>query len=255
MQSSALPILHCSDRRVLPPGCDGIWPVYSHLQPLALPCHYVQEVLCAPCVQLLLHKLHERNYSNIIYIPLVLLQLQHHQSFLLRCASHAEALLLWHITDLVHFTCATVLVISTMLLTLISYICIGVTIHKIKSAKGRCKAFFTCASHLTAVTMFYGTGSFMYLRPSSEYSVEHDKIISVFYTLAIPMLNPMIYSLRNKEVKEALRRTVARLYYSPCVPQGFRSPSRTERTWELLKENRQVGRFPPDKEKGKGNNI
>lgn len=135
-----------------------------------------------------------------------------------------------YITDVVHFTCATVLVISTMVLILISYICIGVTIHKIKSAKGRRKAFSTCASHLTAVTMFYGTGSFMYLRPSSKYSVEHDKIISVFYTLAIPMLNPMIYSLRNKEVKEALRRTVAKLYYSPCIPQRFRSPSRTERT-------------------------
>lgn len=119
-----------------------------------------------------------------------------------------------YITDLVHFTCATVLVISTILLILISYICIGVTIYKLKSAKGRCKAFSTCASHLTAVAIFYGTGSFMYLRPSSKYSVEYDKIISVFYTLAIPMLNPVIYSLRNKEVKEALRRTVTSLYCS-----------------------------------------
>ncbi|XP_067151564.1 olfactory receptor 5J3-like [Apteryx mantelli] len=115
-----------------------------------------------------------------------------------------------YITDLVHFTCAAVLVTSTILLIVISYICIGVTIHKIKSAKGRHKAFSTCAFHVTAVTVFYGTGSFMYLRPSSKYSVEHDKIISVFYTLVIPMLNPMIYSLRNKEVKEALRRTIAR---------------------------------------------
>ncbi|NXK55029.1 O1020 protein, partial [Chauna torquata] len=119
-----------------------------------------------------------------------------------------------YITDLVHFTCATVLISSTILLILISYICIGVTIHKFKSAKGRRKAFSTCASHLTAVAIFYGTGSFMYLRPSSKYSVEHDKTISVFYTLAIPMLNPIIYSLRNKEVKEALQRTVTRLYCS-----------------------------------------
>uniref|UniRef100_A0A8C3CCS7 Olfactory receptor n=1 Tax=Cairina moschata TaxID=8855 RepID=A0A8C3CCS7_CAIMO len=116
-----------------------------------------------------------------------------------------------YITDLVHFTCATVLIISTILLILISYICIGVTIYKLKSAKGRCKAFSTCASHLTVVAIFYGTGSFMYLRPSSKYSMEYDKIISVFYTLAIPMLNPVIYSLRNKEVKEALRRTVTKL--------------------------------------------
>ncbi|KAM6256777.1 olfactory receptor 5AR1-like [Porphyrio hochstetteri] len=109
-----------------------------------------------------------------------------------------------YVTDVVHFTCAAVLVILTMLLILISYIGIGITVHKIKSTRGRCKAFSTCASHLTAVSMFYGTGSFMYLRPSSKYSLEHDKIISVFYTLAIPMLNPMIYSLRNEEVKAAL---------------------------------------------------
>ncbi|XP_067151370.1 olfactory receptor 5J3-like [Apteryx mantelli] len=134
-----------------------------------------------------------------------------------------------YITDLVHFTCTAVTVTSTILLIVISYICIGVTIHKIKSAKGRHKAFSTCASHVTAVTVFYGTGSFMYLRPSSKYSVEHDKIISVFYTLVIPMLNPMIYSLRNKEVKEALRRTIARLYCSPRKQQRFRTPSRTER--------------------------
>ncbi|NXX79053.1 O1020 protein, partial [Urocolius indicus] len=117
-------------------------------------------------------------------------------------------------TDLVHFTCSTVLVTSTMLLILVSYICIGAAICKTKCPKGRCKAFSTCASHLTAVTLFYGTGSFMYLRPSSKYSVEHDKIISVFYTLVIPMLNPVVYSLRNKEVKEALRRSVARLCYA-----------------------------------------
>ncbi|KAM6327607.1 olfactory receptor 5AP2-like [Podargus strigoides] len=116
-----------------------------------------------------------------------------------------------YITDMVHFTCSTVLVISTMFLILISYICIGVTIYKIKPSKGRHKAFSTCASHLTAVTVFYGTGSYMYLRPSSKYSEENDKIVSVFYTLVIPMLNPMIYSLRNKEIKEALQRTVVRL--------------------------------------------
>ncbi|KAM6238746.1 olfactory receptor 5AR1-like [Porphyrio hochstetteri] len=127
-----------------------------------------------------------------------------------------------YVTDVVHFTCAAVLVISTMLLILISYIGIGITVHKIKSTRGRCKAFSTCASHLTAVSMFYGTGSFMYLRPSSKYSLEHDKIISVFYTLAIPMLNPMIYSLRNEEVKAALRKTVARLHFSLCA--GLKEP-------------------------------
>ena len=77
-----------------------------------------------------------------------------------------------------------------------------------KSAAGRRKAFSTCASHLTAVAMFYGTLLFMYIRPSSSYSMDTDKVASVFYTVVIPMLNPLIYSLRNKDVKGALKKVV-----------------------------------------------
>ncbi|XP_062972939.1 olfactory receptor 5AR1-like [Elgaria multicarinata webbii] len=110
------------------------------------------------------------------------------------------------ITDIIHFTFSTAIVSVTILTILVSYTYILVSILKINSAEGRRKAFSTCASHLTAVTIFYGTAIFMYLRPSSKYSLEQDKIISVFYTLAIPMLNPLIYSLRNKEVKEAFKR-------------------------------------------------
>uniref|UniRef100_A0A8C8SDW0 Olfactory receptor n=1 Tax=Pelusios castaneus TaxID=367368 RepID=A0A8C8SDW0_9SAUR len=113
-----------------------------------------------------------------------------------------------HIIDIVHFIFSTVIVTSTILTILISYVYIVVAILRINSTEGRRKAFSTCASHLTAVTIFYGTGSFMYLRPNSKYSVDQDKIISVFYTLVIPMLNPLIYSLRNKDVKEAFRRII-----------------------------------------------
>ncbi|XP_006034851.1 olfactory receptor 1019-like [Alligator sinensis] len=119
-----------------------------------------------------------------------------------------------YITDIVHFTCCALIVVSTTLIILISYIYILVAILRISSAQGRCKAFSTCASHLTAVTIFYGTGSFMYLRANSKYAMDQDKIISVFYTLAIPMVNPMIYSLRNKEVKEAFKRTLKRRFSS-----------------------------------------
>ncbi|KAM7163334.1 olfactory receptor 5AR1-like [Macrochelys suwanniensis] len=118
------------------------------------------------------------------------------------------------LTDIVHFTCATMLVTATILIILVSYMYILVTILRINSAKDQHKAFSTCASHLTAVTIFYGTGSFMYLRPSSKSSMDQDKIISVFYTLVIPMLNPLIYSLRNKEVKEAFRRIRERKVFS-----------------------------------------
>ncbi|XP_056659725.1 olfactory receptor 5B17-like [Monodelphis domestica] len=91
-----------------------------------------------------------------------------------------------------------------------SYLLIFITILKIRSANGRQKAFSTCASHLTAVFIFYGTCTFMYFQPSSSYSMDSDKMVSVFYTMVIPMLNPLIYSLRNKEVKNAFRKAIRR---------------------------------------------
>ncbi|XP_054999899.1 putative olfactory receptor 5AK3 [Sorex araneus] len=93
----------------------------------------------------------------------------------------------------------------TVLVVIISYIYILTAILKISSAAGRKKAFSTCASHLTAVIVFYGTLSYMYLQPPSDNSQENMKVASVFYGIVIPMLNPLIYSLRNKEVKEAIK--------------------------------------------------
>ncbi|NP_001378300.1 olfactory receptor family 5 subfamily AN member 1J [Equus caballus] len=89
---------------------------------------------------------------------------------------------------------------------MISYGCIVISIMKITSAKGRSKAFSTCASHLTAVTLFYSSSIFVYLSSSSGGSSSFDRFASVFYTVVIPMLNPLIYSLRNKEIKDALKR-------------------------------------------------
>lgn len=97
---------------------------------------------------------------------------------------------------------------ATFLIVIISYLFIAAAILRKCSAEGRQKAFSTCASHLIAMTIFYGTLSFNYIQPSSQYSVEQEKVVSVFYTLVIPMLNPLIYSLRNKEVKEAVRRAI-----------------------------------------------
>ncbi|ELK07456.1 olfactory receptor 5M8 [Pteropus alecto] len=94
----------------------------------------------------------------------------------------------------------------SLLIILISYVYIFPSILRIHSMEGRRKAFSTCGSHLTAVTIFYATLFFMYLRPPSKDSVEQGKMVAVFYTTIIPMLNPMIYSLRNKDVKEALSR-------------------------------------------------
>ncbi|XP_004483979.2 olfactory receptor 8H1-like [Dasypus novemcinctus] len=101
---------------------------------------------------------------------------------------------------------------STILLSLItisvSYGSILLTILKIKSTSGKCKAFSTCASHLLGVTIFYGTTIFTYLKPKKSYSLGKDQVASVFYTMVVPMLNPLIYSLRNKEVKNALIRVM-----------------------------------------------
>ena len=89
----------------------------------------------------------------------------------------------------------------TVLAIIISYMFILAAILKISSNAGKKKAFSTCASHLTAVTIFYGTLSYMYLQSYSHNSHENRKVAPVFYGIMIPMLNPLIYSLRNKEVK------------------------------------------------------
>ncbi|XP_069819468.1 olfactory receptor 5G9-like [Dendropsophus ebraccatus] len=88
---------------------------------------------------------------------------------------------------------------------LVSYIFIISSILKIKSSKGRKKAFSTCSSHLTCASVFYVSVLFTYLRPS-DFLKEQDKVASVFYSVMTPMLNPLIYSLRNQEVKTAITR-------------------------------------------------
>ncbi|XP_077175071.1 olfactory receptor 5AP2-like isoform X3 [Paroedura picta] len=111
-----------------------------------------------------------------------------------------------HTNEIVIFVQVSINCVGTTMVILISYVCILVTVLKVRSAESRRKAFSTCTSHLTVVSLFYGTSFFMYLRPSSKYSLEQDKVASLFYTVVIPMLNPLIYSLRNKDVKEAFRR-------------------------------------------------
>ncbi|XP_038621206.1 olfactory receptor 482-like [Tachyglossus aculeatus] len=101
-----------------------------------------------------------------------------------------------------------VIVTITIPTVLISYLYILLAILKIPSTQGRRKAFSTCGAHLTAVALFYGTTTFVYVLPNSRDTLEQNKVLSVFYIIVIPMLNPFIYSLRNREVKETLRRTI-----------------------------------------------
>ncbi|XP_019479794.1 PREDICTED: olfactory receptor 8K3-like [Hipposideros armiger] len=101
--------------------------------------------------------------------------------------------------------------ISSLLIVLVSYLLILESILRMNSAEGRHKAFSTCGSHLTVVIVFYGTLIFMYVQPEASHSFDSDKVASIFYTLVIPMLNPLIYSLRNKDVKCALQRVWKKL--------------------------------------------
>uniref|UniRef100_A0A452H1V4 Olfactory receptor n=1 Tax=Gopherus agassizii TaxID=38772 RepID=A0A452H1V4_9SAUR len=113
-----------------------------------------------------------------------------------------------YINQMVMFALSGIIIVSTALIILVSYVYIISAVLQTRSAAGRYKTFSTCTSHIVAVSLFYGTVSFMYAQPSSLSFPDQSKVVSVFYTLVIPMLNPFIYSLRNKDVKEALRRTI-----------------------------------------------
>ncbi|XP_069805730.1 olfactory receptor 12D1-like [Dendropsophus ebraccatus] len=100
---------------------------------------------------------------------------------------------------------------STFSLTILSYIYIVTHVLKIKSSKGRSKVFSTCSSHLTIVTLFYGTAMSTYLGPSSETSLEKDRVAAILFTVITPTLNPIIYTLRNKEVKNSVQKLIKRV--------------------------------------------
>nr|XP_014703910.2 olfactory receptor 10J1-like [Equus asinus] len=112
--------------------------------------------------------------------------------------------------DIMNFIISSLVIVVPMGLVFISYILIISTILKIASAEGRKKAFATCASHLTVVIVHYGCASIAYLKPKSENMRDQDQLISVTYTVFTPLLNPVVYTLRNKEVKDALHRAIGK---------------------------------------------
>uniref|UniRef100_G1QDD2 Olfactory receptor n=2 Tax=Myotis lucifugus TaxID=59463 RepID=G1QDD2_MYOLU len=113
--------------------------------------------------------------------------------------------------EMVDFVLAIVILVFPLSATVISYAFIVFTILHIPSANGQRKAFSTCASHLTVVVIFYTAVIFMYVRPRAIASFNSNKLISAIYTVFTPMLNPIIYCLRNKEVKDAIRKTMANM--------------------------------------------
>ncbi|KAK9397188.1 olfactory receptor [Crotalus adamanteus] len=117
------------------------------------------------------------------------------------------------INEIVLLALCGFIIVITSTIVLVSYVYIVATILHMPSVEGRHKAFSTCTSHIMAVSLFFGTAFFMYGQPGAIASPNRGKVISVFYTVVIPMLNPLIYSLRNKEVKDALRRQLKRVTF------------------------------------------
>ena len=122
-----------------------------------------------------------------------------------------------HISELVLLYINTFHVVFALMIIFISYLLIFTTILTMHSAEGYQKALSTCASHFTAISIFYGTVIFMYLQPTSSHTMDTDKMASVFYAMIIPMLNPVVYSLRNKEVKSAFKKVVDKSNFASRV--------------------------------------
>ncbi|XP_077137089.1 olfactory receptor 10A7-like [Ranitomeya variabilis] len=110
--------------------------------------------------------------------------------------------------EIINFVLGSIILLVSLSLTMISYIKIILTILKITTADGRKKSFSTCTSHLIIVSIFYGTAIFTYVRPRTN-AFSFNKIVSLIYSVITPMINPMIYSLRNNDIKQALKKAVS----------------------------------------------
>ncbi|XP_067396471.1 olfactory receptor 226-like [Emydura macquarii macquarii] len=145
-------------------------------------CWVSQQIFCGPS---------KIDHFFCDYIPLIKLS----------CSDTSQMVL-------VVFLNCCIFILPPFLLTLTSYMCIFSAILRIPSSTGRQKAFSTCSSHLIVVTVFYGTLIIVYILPDMAALRDLNKVFSVFYTVLTPMVNPLIYSLRNQEVKEALRKAL-----------------------------------------------
>ena len=111
------------------------------------------------------------------------------------------------------YVCCVIMLLLPFSVISISYLLILITVLCMHTAEGRKKAFATCSSHMAVVSLFYGAAMIAYMRPQTYHSSKQDKVVSAFYTMITPMLNPLIYSLRNKEVAGALKKLLGR---GPC---------------------------------------
>ncbi|KAB1260181.1 Olfactory receptor 10R2 [Camelus dromedarius] len=119
-----------------------------------------------------------------------------------------------YINELIIFIGGVLVLVVPLIFICISYGFIVSTVLKISSAEGKRKAFSTCASHLIVVIVHYGCASSVYLRPSAQYTTGTDRLVTVTYTVITPLLNPMVYSLRNRDVQLAIRKMIRKTGFS-----------------------------------------
>ncbi|XP_012627248.2 olfactory receptor 1J4-like [Microcebus murinus] len=134
------------------------------------------------------------------------------------------------VNEMLIFTEGVAVVVSPFFFILGSYARIGVAIARMHSVAALRKALSTCSSHILVVLLLYGSVIHMYLRPSSSYDLDQDRQVAIFYTVVTPMLNPLIYSLRNQEVKGALQRLFKKL----CISGNFQPGSQADREWQHI---------------------
>ncbi|XP_047712188.1 olfactory receptor 2A12-like [Prionailurus viverrinus] len=181
---------------------------------ICYPLRYLLIMNWSVCVALALGAWTIGFFASVVPLYLTILPL---------CGPYVVDYIFCELPILLHMFCADTSLLETIMATggagtvlfpflfiILSYLRILVAVMTIDSIKGRKKAFSTCTSHLIAVIMYYGTGMIRYLRPKSLYSAEGDKLISVFYAVINPMLNPFIYSLRNKEMKEGMKKVMGK---------------------------------------------
>ncbi|XP_007954650.1 olfactory receptor 10V1-like [Orycteropus afer afer] len=188
---------------------------YDRFVAICHPLHYTLIMSWQLCVQLALGSL-VLGFTLAMLLTVLIFRLPF-------CSSKEIGLFYCDVLVVMRLACAdtrvheaTLFVVSVSTLTIpfllitISYVFIVATILKIRSAEGRRKAFSTCSSHLTVVLLQYGCGSLIYLCPSSSYSPGRGQVVPVVYTFITPVLNPLIYSMRNRELKDALKREMMR---------------------------------------------
>ncbi|NXN38794.1 O1020 protein, partial [Rhinoptilus africanus] len=181
------------------------------------PLHYVVAMPHGVCVQLVVGSYTAGCLNALVHTSGLLLLSFCGPNLINHFYCEMPPLLLLSCSDtrlnkVVMVTCVGFIVTTSGLAIVASYACILLTVWSIHSAEGRHKAFSTCTSHLMAVALFYGSAAFLYFHPFSRSTDNQGKTASVFYTLVTPMLNPFIYSLRNKEVRSTLRRAMNKVF-------------------------------------------